>query len=147
MGRFNHTHSRSYRRSFGDFTDVYAKLIIYIVMILIAIAICVVPAIMKVSNPQTYVVTVQSKERVQLNKSNSKYLVYTLDDKKESHVFEVTDSLFKLRFDSADVYNKIQPGETYEFTTGGYRIPFFSMYPNIYEFKEIAKEEEQNDKG
>ena len=147
MGRFNHTHSRSYRRSFRDFTDVYAKLIIYIVMILIAITICVAPAIMKVSNPQTYVVTVQSKERVQLNKSNSKYLVYTLDDKKESHVFEVTDSLFKLRFDSADVYNKIQPGETYEFTTGGYRIPFFSMYPNIYEFRQVVKEDEQSDRG
>jgi hypothetical protein len=55
----------------------------------------------------------------------------------ESHVFEVTDSLFKWRFDSADTYNTIREGETYEFTTGGYRIPFFSMYPNIYEVKKI----------
>lgn len=96
-------------------------------------------SIVKILNTQTYEVIVQSKE-VKNNSESSKYLVFTVDaETGESHVFEVTDSLWKGRFDSADVYNMILPGHTYKFTTGGYRIPLFSMYQNIYEVTEIKE--------
>lgn len=96
-------------------------------------------SIVKILNTQTYEVIVQSKE-VKNNSESSKYLVFTVDaETGESRVFEVTDSLWKGRFDSADVYNMILPGHTYKFTTGGYRIPLFSMYQNIYEVTEIKE--------
>lgn len=101
-------------------------------LVALMLAACLVPAVLKVVNEQTYVVTVQSKERVVIN-NGSKYLVYTTDSNGESYVFEITDSLFRWRFDSADTYNLIQVGETYAFTACGYRVPIFSMYPNIYE--------------
>lgn len=115
------------------------ELVIVVLLILACLVIMIAPAVMKVSNMQQYTVTVQSKERTGGEKG--KYLVYCLDTEGNSRVFEVTDSLFKLRFDSADTYNLIQEGETYTFTAGGYRIPFFSMYPNIYE---MIKEEPAN---
>ena len=94
-------------------------------------------SILKVSNEQTYTVTVQSKE-VKNSGNSSKYLVFTVDNVSgESRVFEVTDSLWKGRYDSADVYNMIIPNHTYRFTTGGYRVPLFSWYPNIYEVVEV----------
>ena len=97
-------------------------------------------SIVKVSNEQTYTVTVQSKE-VKNDARSSKYLVFTTDTETgESRVFEVTDSLWKGRFNSADVYNMILPEHIYTFTTGGYRVPFLSWYQNIYEVIEIEKE-------
>lgn len=97
-------------------------------------------SIVKVSNEQKYTVTVQSKE-VKNDARSSKYLVFTVDTETgESRVFEVTDSLWKGRFNSADVYNMILPEHTYTFTTGGYRVPFLSWYQNIYEVTEIEKE-------
>ena len=100
-------------------------------------ALCFGGAYIKVANPQTYTVTVQSKE-IKNGSNSGKFLVFCTDTNTgESRVFEVTDSLFKWRFDSADTYNMIKEGETYEFTTGGYRVPFLSMYPNIYEVKQV----------
>lgn len=100
-------------------------------------------SIIKVSNEQTYTVTVQSKE-VKNGGDSGKYLVFTVDaETGESRVFEVTDSLWKGRFDSADVYNMIIPNHTYRFTTGGYRVPLFSWYQNIYEVVEVGSPDEK----
>lgn len=100
-------------------------------------------SIIKVSNEQTYTVTIQSKE-VKNGGDNGKYLVFTVDaETGESRVFEVTDSLWKGRFDSADVYNMIIPNHTYRITTGGYRVPLFSWYQNIYEVVEVDSPDEK----
>ena len=112
-----------------------------ILVILLCLFLTIGKSIIKVSNPQTYTVMVQSKEVKSAKDDNGKYLVFTLDTKTgESRVFEVTDSLWKWRFDSADVYNIITPGHTYEFTTGGFRVPLFSWYQNIYEVVEVTDE-------
>ena len=50
-------------------------------------------------------------------------------------VFQVADSLLSFTWSSADTYNSIKVGETYDFTTRGYRIPFFSAFPNIVEVR------------
>lgn len=108
--------------------------ILGIILVLLAIS------IIKVSNEQTYEVTVQSKEVKNESNGDGKYLVFTIDNTTgESRVFEVTDSLWKWRFDSSDVYNTIIPEHTYKFTTGGYRVPLFSWYQNIYEVTEIEE--------
>lgn len=77
--------------------------------------------------------TVTGKETVTSNKS-SKYLVFT-----DSTTMEVTDSLVKWRFDSSGVYGKIRIGATYNADLQGYRIPFFSMYQNIINPKEVIE--------
>lgn len=46
-------------------------------------------------------------------------------------VFTANDDLGRLHFDSADTYGSLQEGETYTFTATGFRIPIFSMFPNI----------------
>lgn len=79
---------------------------------------------------QTFTVT--GKERVQKN-DDSKYLVFT-----DQTTYEVTDSWIHGRWSSSDVYGKLVVGKTYTATLQGYRIPFFSMYPNIIEPKEVT---------
>lgn len=127
--------SRSYESSW--WFEIMPELGVLIFMFVVIFALCFGSAYIKVANPQTYTVTVQSKD-IKSGSKSGKFLVFCIDPTTgESKVFEVTDSLFKWRFDSADTYNMIQEGETYEFTTGGYRVPFFSMYPNIYEIKKV----------
>jgi len=58
-----------------------------------------------------------------------KYLVFT----ENNGVFENTDSFFRFKFDSSDMYNTLKQGQTYKVKYYGWRIPFLSMYPNIYE--------------
>lgn len=119
------------------FSDILFELGLLIFMFVVIFASCLGSAYIKVANPQTYTVTVQSKD-IKNGSKSGKFLVFCTDaNTGESRVFEVTDSLFKWRFDSADTYNMIKEGETYEFTTGGYRVPFLSLYPNIYEVKQV----------
>lgn len=47
--------------------------------------------------------------------------------------FSVQDNLLLLRFDSADVYGAIEPGQTYNLKTAGLRVPLFSWFPNVLE--------------
>ena len=76
---------------------------------------------------QDRTITVNKTERVNSrDNSSSKYLVYAKEG-----VFENTDSLLRLKFNSSDVYNSILPEQTYVCDTYGWRIPFFSTYPNI----------------
>ena len=49
--------------------------------------------------------------------------------------YKVADDVARLRFDSADVYGSLIPGQTYTFKTSGYRFGLFSMFPNILEFR------------
>lgn len=81
---------------------------------------------------QDRTITVNKTERVNsTDNSSSKYLVYT-----EQGVFENTDSLLRLKFNSSDVYNEVKEGKTYVCDTYGWRIPFFSQYPNIVSCEE-----------
>ena len=78
------------------------------------------------------VVTIEKSEMV-LSKDKGKYLIFT----KKSGVFENTDSWFRLKFDSSDMYNLLKEGKTYKIKYYGWRIGFFSMYPNIYDAVEV----------
>lgn len=60
--------------------------------------------------------------------------VYT----EECGTLKVSDALFHGQFDSADLYGALETGETYDFTTFGWRIPVLSEFPTIYE-AEVAR--------
>jgi hypothetical protein len=100
----------------------YSILLIVVVLFLFI----VVPIPFKRASTEVITITVEDKERVENN-----YLVWT----KEGEVFEISDSLAYMRFNSSDFYGEIEVGETYNVLVSGWRIPFLSMYRNIIEFK------------
>lgn len=61
--------------------------------------------------------------------------VYT----RECGVFKVSDSLLSLTWSSSDTYAHLERGKKYNLTTRGFRIPFFSKFPNVVEVKEVRK--------
>lgn len=71
-------------------------------------------------------VLVVDKERICSSGDNCRWLVFT-----ENEVFENTDSLFHLKWNSTDLQHQITVGETYTFLVYGWRIPFLSMHRNI----------------
>lgn len=75
-------------------------------------------------------ITIKDKERIQ-DGSSSKYLIFTPNE-----VFENTDSILFMKFDSSDVYNNLDVGKTYNVKVNWYRIPFFSSYRNLLEIEQ-----------
>lgn len=64
--------------------------------------------------------------------SSGKYLVFT-----DSEVFEVTDSLAWFRFDSSDLYGRLEPGKTYRFRVANWRVQPLSWYRNVLSADEV----------
>lgn len=101
----------------------------------LVITIALAPSYFKEKTVTTEVI---SKERVCDNSGTNgamecKYLVFT-----ENGTFKITDSLFgTVRFNSSDVYGRIREGHTYTITYYGFRLPFFSEYPNIKKVEEV----------
>ena len=104
----------------------------YIVAFLIIIGLTCIRPIDKVSNQREITVTVTDKYV-----KDDKYLIYTKTTDDNIEVFEITDSLLSLRFNSSDVYAGIEIGKTYILKIGGSRNELFSWYPNIYGYKEV----------
>lgn len=78
---------------------------------------------------ETITVTVKDKERVVTGSGQSiasKFLVYT-----DQEVFENTDTVWYWKFDSADVQNSLEVGQTYQVRVYGFRVPFLSWFRNI----------------
>lgn len=85
------------------------------------------------TNSQIQTCTVSEKDRTRDNEGNSDMRVYT----NECGVLKVSDMFFAGEWNSADTYNSIEEGKTYEFKTTGYRIGLFSMFPIIREVNEV----------
>ena len=81
-------------------------------------------------NEETHVCVVQDKWVKRSSKSSDKYLVQCGNE-----VYEITDLLFKGKFNSSDIYANLEIGKKYEITTTGYRFKLFSMYKNINEYE------------
>ncbi len=62
-----------------------------------------------------------------------KYLVFTDND----GVFENTDSWFYFKWNSSDVQNSLVVGQKVKLNYYGWRIPFFSAYPNIISTQKV----------
>jgi hypothetical protein len=70
------------------------------------------------------------------NIKDSEALVFT-----NVTTFKVDDTILFFRFDSHDFYGKIKKGCIYKVQAFGFRIPIFSMYPNIVDIEEISCEQ------
>ncbi|QAB17467.1 hypothetical protein Leucomu_05625 [Leucobacter muris] len=76
---------------------------------------------------------VEDKDRAAVD-GGSDMRVYT-----DCGIFRVKDSLFLMRWDSADVYQGIEVGESYDFETAGWRVPFLSWFPNIVAAEQVTR--------
>lgn len=63
-------------------------------------------------------------------KNGSKSGEYLIVDS-NNNTYQVTDLLFKGKFNSTDIYNQLEIGKTYRVEISGKRIHIFSMYQNI----------------
>lgn len=107
---------------------------------LVVIAVIAIP-VMNFSNDHAYTVTITDKERVTTQvaegQTDSKYLIYGEDENGKTYVFEDTDTLFRWKFNSSDVFGALKEGETYELTVIGFRVHIFNWYENIIDFKAV----------
>jgi hypothetical protein len=74
-------------------------------------------------------VIILDKERVTSGVGDnvtSKYLIFT-----EGETFQNTDTIWEFKFNSSDIYGKIQKGQLCKFELTGFRVSFLSMYRNI----------------
>lgn len=62
--------------------------------------------------------------------TSSKYLIFT-----NNEVFEDTDSWLFVKFNSSDLYSKLEIDHTYKVKVAGWRVPFLSWYRNIISIK------------
>jgi hypothetical protein len=53
-------------------------------------------------------------------------------------LYTVDDSLLRWEFRSTDLWSAMEPGETWEVSHFGFRIGFFSSFPQIFEGREIV---------
>lgn len=91
-------------------------------------------------NDHTYTVVITDKERIVKGSSKStesKYLIFADDVNGESMVFENTDTLLRLKWNSSNIQGKLKVGHTYKITVVGFRLSFMSMYENIIKVEEI----------
>lgn len=88
----------------------------------------------RIHHHEKYGCTVVSKDHAYAN-GNSLYRVYT----DNCGNFAISDSALNGNFHSSDTYARIQVGKTYDFDTIGYRVPLFSMFPNILSATEVSK--------
>lgn len=88
-------------------------------------------------NDTTYSVVVSDKERID-NRGSGYYLIFCQDTSTgDYYEFKCSDTLLRGKFDSSRFYNQIKEGNQYKFTVIGWRVPIFSMYPNIIKMEEI----------
>lgn len=106
-----------------------------VVMIAVAVVVIALP-VAYVASKQDIICTVTEKDRTSKvvdGNSSVDTRIFTSD----CGVLSLNDSIIGLSFDTADKYNSIKTGETYKFTTIGWRVPFFSMFPNIVEVQAV----------
>lgn len=118
---------------------------VYVVALAVILCVSSIPGIIKTTDEHWETVTITDKD-IKNKSEDSKYLIWAdkvtpcnYCEEPKSTVYEITDSLFKGRWDSSDLYGSIEVGKTYEIRIAGQRWPFFSMYQNIYEVKEVKE--------
>lgn len=82
------------------------------------------------ANETTRTCAVTDKDRTTVStrdSSRSDMRIYTAD----CGTLSVSDLITRGQFNSADIYASIEPGNTYEITTVGWRIPWLSAFPVV----------------
>jgi hypothetical protein len=68
--------------------------------------------------------------------STSSYIDYMIYSDNET--LENIDNIFIWKFDSSDIYGKIDMGDTYKFRVYGWRIPILGMYRNVISVQTLS---------
>lgn len=66
------------------------------------------------------------------------YLVTGKDREGNMHSYKIQDVYLKGKFNSTDIFGSIEEGKCYHIVSYGDRIPWMSVYPNIYSATEIV---------
>lgn len=92
-------------------------------------ALFIVPVGYTYGTARTITIEVTEKDRMLTggDKLDSYWLVFT----KDHDVLQNSDSWFWLKFNSSSIHGRLERGKTYTVRVYGWRIGFFSMYPNI----------------
>ena len=90
-------------------------------------------SILNATHVEEHTCTVTEKDRTKNSDGSSDARIYTED----CGTLRVGDSLLSWTWSSADTFGQIDEGERYHFTTRGFRVPFFSMFPNVVEVEEV----------
>ncbi|KEZ00113.1 hypothetical protein AI27_12675 [Sphingomonas sp. BHC-A] len=94
--------------------------------------------IAKQNHREQHTFTVSSKER-QCDKSGDSVDCYYVVFGTQGEVFENRDSgILNGKWDSASMQARFIPGRRYQVTTIGWRMPLFSMKPNIITMQEVG---------
>lgn len=75
---------------------------------------------------QEWINITPTEKLVKAGSGDSKYLIFT-----DNEVFENTDQFILGKFDSSDLYNKLEVGTSYHCLVVGHRVQFLSWYRNI----------------
>lgn len=82
-------------------------------------------------NFDSYNVRVVDKQVKRLDDGREVFMIFTKRDNGKERVFVDTDAKLFMKFDSADLYAKMEVGKWYRVRTVGWRIQMFSRFENI----------------
>ena len=100
-------------------------------LIIISVLIIFWMCIYSATNYKEVIITVKDKI-VKNYEDDSLYLIFT-----DKGTYEVRDSIVNGRFNSSDMYGRLEKGHTYKVTVIGFRVPLLSWYKNILSAEEI----------
>lgn len=109
------------------------KRILFLFALFVVVVVFGYPVAYYISS-ETIEITIKDKERITTGSGKeieSKFLVYA-----EGEVFENTDSKLYLKFNSADLQNELEVGNSYNAKVAGWRVPIFDWYRNVIKLKE-----------
>lgn len=110
----------------------FIKVFIYSIFIVISLIFLGWYMTIPYQNPEITTITVQEKYVKNL-KGLGKYMIIDTNN----NTYEITDLIFKRKFNSSDLYAKLKEGKTYEVEITGSRIEWLSCYKNINAIKEV----------
>ena len=99
---------------------------LYILIFIIIVLFIIFTTTIAYWNPKEFEITVKDK----FIKNNDKSGIYLIVDE-NNNTYQITDLIFKGKFNSTDLYNQMEIGKKYKIETTGYRIHILSKYQNI----------------
>lgn len=101
--------------------------------------IAIAPLYANYSHIRTRVATICKTDAPTTSSGGHQYRVYT-----NVGTFRISDTVVDgARFNSADLYGRLQPGKTYQLTYYGWRSGFLSSFPNIKSAKLLPPDQQR----
>jgi len=117
----------------GYFEPMYLVYGFIALVVLMIIGAIIWASVYTSTNKHDVTFTVNKTESVQdRNGNGSQYMVYT-----DNGVYKNVDSVLNNKFNSADLYNQLQPNHKYKCTAVGYRNGVLSEFENLIRCEEV----------